>query len=92
MCLLGIYIFIFTYRDVSYEEGKSFSESMQFEFYKETSAKNGENVDEVFNAIVTTIIDKLSTQISLQPQKISGELSKKLSKQTLTKKQKHSCC
>ena len=48
---------------------------MQFEFYKEASAKNGDNVDEVFDTIITTIIDKLSTQISLQPQKISGELS-----------------
>lgn len=65
---------------------------MQFEFYKEASAKNGDNVDEVFDTIITTIIDKLSTQISLQPQKISGELSKKLSRQSLTKKNDHSCC
>lgn len=91
MCLQGIYIYL-SYRDVSYEEGKSFSESMQFEFYKEASAKNGDNVDEVFNAIVTTIIDKLSAQISLQSQKISGELSKKLSRQSITKKHDHSCC
>ena len=62
---------------------------MQFEFYKETSAKNGDNVDQVFNAIAKTIIDKLSTQGSAQSQKISLKLSKHLSKQSLTKQ---SCC
>ena len=65
---------------------------MLFEFYRETSAKNGDNVDEVFNEIVKKISDKLLVQTPLQSQKISENLSQKLSKQTLGKKNKNSCC
>ena len=39
-------------RVVSYEQGKSMSESIGAKAYFETSAKSGENIEEMFNEVI----------------------------------------
>ena len=57
ICLIGNKIDLENKREVSYEEGKNFAEENELLFF-ETSAKEGNNIQEIFVQSATNILDK----------------------------------
>ena len=57
ICLIGNKIDLEEQREVSYEEGKNFAEENEILFF-ETSAKEGNNIQEIFVQSATNILDK----------------------------------
>ena len=59
ICLIGNKIDLENKREVSYEEGKNFAEENELLFF-ETSAKEGNNIKEIFFQSATNILDKIN--------------------------------
>ena len=59
ICLIGNKIDLENKREVSYEEGKNFAEEKDLLFF-ETSAKEGNNIQEIFVQSATNILDKIN--------------------------------
>ena len=59
ICLIGNKIDLENKREVSYEEGKNFAEENDLIFF-ETSAKEGNNIQEIFVQSATNILDKIN--------------------------------
>ena len=59
ICLIGNKIDLENKREVSYEEGKNFAEENNLLFF-ETSAKEGNNIQEIFVQSATNILDKIN--------------------------------
>ncbi len=59
ICLIGNKIDLENKREVSYEEGKNFAEENDLLFF-ETSAKEGNNIQEIFVQSATNILDKIN--------------------------------
>ena len=59
ICLIGNKIDLENKREVSYEEGKNFAEENELLFF-ETSAKEGNNIQEIFVQSATNILDKIN--------------------------------
>ena len=59
ICLIGNKIDLENKREVSYEEGKNFAEENELLFF-ETSAKEGNNIQEIFFQSATNILDKIN--------------------------------
>ena len=59
ICLIGNKIDLENKREVSYEEGKNFAEENNLLFF-ETSAKEGNNIKEIFFQSATNILDKIN--------------------------------
>ena len=58
ICLVGNKIDLEDKREVSYEEGKNFAEENDLLFF-ETSAKDGNNIREIFLESATILVDKI---------------------------------
>ena len=58
ICLVGNKIDLEDKREVSYEEGKNFAEENDLLFF-ETSAKDGNNIQEIFLESATILVDKI---------------------------------
>ena len=97
ICLIGNKCDLDTKRVISNEEGKKFAEDNNLLFF-ETSAKNGTNIQEVFNETVTIIIDKIECgQINLDMANNGikiGKYPKSNNKvlQNNKQKDKNNCC
>ena len=59
ICLIGNKIDLENKREVSYEEGQNFAEENDLLFF-ETSAKEGNNIQEIFFQSATNILDKIN--------------------------------
>ena len=59
ICLIGNKTDLEEQRGVSYEEGKNFAEENDLLFF-ETSAKEGNNIQEIFVQSATNILDKIN--------------------------------
>ena len=59
ICLIGNKIDLENKREVSYEEGKNFAEENNLLFF-ETSAKEGNNIQEIFFESASVILDKIN--------------------------------
>ena len=59
ICLIGNKIDLENKREVSYEEGKNFAEENELLFF-EASAKEGNNIQEIFVQSATNILDKIN--------------------------------
>ena len=59
ICLIGNKIDLENKREVSYEEGKNFAEENDLLFF-ETSAKEGNNIQEIFVQSATNILEKIN--------------------------------
>ena len=59
ICLIGNKIDLENKREVSYEEGKNFAEENELLFF-ETSAKEGNNIQEIFVQSATNILEKIN--------------------------------
>ena len=65
ICLLGNKCDLEGRRAISYEEGEKFATDNQLLFF-ETSAKDGTNIQEIFNESASILVDKIeSGQIKL---------------------------
>ena len=65
ICLIGNKIDLENKREVSYEEGQNFAEENDLLFY-ETSAKEGNNIQEIFLESATFLVEKIEKgEISL---------------------------
>ncbi|CAG9334121.1 unnamed protein product [Blepharisma stoltei] len=78
-------------REVSYDEGKKYAESSKCEFL-EASAKSGEGVNELFEAVSKMIIVKMSLAESLHSRDLVDRTLKGKSLITETPKKKKGCC
>ena len=58
ICLIGNKTDLEEKREVSYEEGKNFAEENNLLFF-ETSAKDGNNIQEIFLESATNLVDKI---------------------------------
>ena len=58
VCLIGNKIDLEDKRQVSYEDGKKFAEENDMLFF-ETSAKEGNNIQEIFSESVSILVDKI---------------------------------
>ena len=61
ICLIGNKIDLEEQREVSYEEGKNFAEENNLIFF-ETSAKDGNNIKEIFLESATLLVDKIENK------------------------------
>jgi len=61
ICLIGNKIDLEEKREVSYEEGKNFAEENNLLFF-ETSAKDGNNIQEIFLESATLLVDKIENR------------------------------
>ena len=59
ICLIGNKLDLEDKREVSYEEGKNFADENNLLFF-ETSAKEGNNIQEIFFQSATNILDKIN--------------------------------
>ena len=59
ICLIGNKLDLENKREVSYEEGKNFAEENNLLFF-ETSAKEGNNIQEIFFESASVILDKIN--------------------------------
>ena len=59
ICLIGNKIDLENKREVSYEEGKNFAKENELLFF-ETSAKEGNNIQEIFVQSATNILEKIN--------------------------------
>jgi len=61
ICLIGNKTDLEEQREVSYEEGKNFAEENNLLFF-ETSAKDGNNIQEIFLESATLLVDKIENK------------------------------
>ena len=59
ICLIGNKLDLEDKREVSYEEGKNFADENNLLFF-ETSAKEGNNIQEIFFESASVILDKIN--------------------------------
>ena len=59
ICLIGNKLDLEDKREVSYDEGKNFAEENNLLFF-ETSAKEGNNIEEIFFESASVILDKIN--------------------------------
>ena len=59
ICLIGNKLDLEDKREVSYEEGKNFAEENNLLFF-ETSAKEGNNIQEIFFESASVILDEIN--------------------------------
>ena len=94
ICLVGNKSDLESKRVVSTEEGKKFAEGNGLLFY-ETSAQNGNNIEDMFNKVTSDIVNRIETgKIQLDTHNTGikiGKYPNKEIEQALEKKKK-GCC
>ena len=82
---------MFSLRRVSKEQGELAKTNNNLDFFIETSAKIGDNVDLVFNTIGKMLIEKEIESVNNKQQKIGDNFKMRLNSQQQISPQK-SCC
>ena len=93
ICLIGNKIDLEEKREVSYEEGKNFAEENNLLFF-ETSAKDGNNIQEIFLESATLLVDKIENrEIKLEESDNGIKINNSYEDEDMVKlKNKKSCC
>jgi GTPase SAR1 family protein len=93
MCLIGNKIDLEEQREVSYEEGKNFAEENNLLFF-ETSAKDGNNIQEIFLESATLLVDKIENrEIKLEESDNGIKINNSYEDEDMVKlKNKKRCC
>ena len=93
ICLIGNKIDLEDKREVSYEEGKNFAEENNLLFF-ETSAKDGNNIQEIFLESATLLVDKIENrEIKLEESDNGIKINNSYEDEDMVKlKNKKRCC
>ena len=93
ICLIGNKIDLEEKREVSYEEGKNFAEENNLLFF-ETSAKDGNNIQEIFLESATLLVDKIENrEIKLEESDNGIKINNSYEDEDMIKlKNKKRCC
>jgi GTPase SAR1 family protein len=93
ICLIGNKIDLEEKREVSYEEGKNFAEENNLLFF-ETSAKDGNNIQEIFLESATLLVDKIENrEIKLEESDNGIKINNSYEDEDMVKlKNKKRCC
>ncbi len=93
ICLIGNKIDLEEKREVSYEEGKNFAEENNLLFF-ETSAKDGNNIQEIFLESATLLVDKIENrEIKLEESDNGIKINNLYEDEDMVKlKNKKRCC
>ena len=93
ICLIGNKIDLEEKREVSYEEGKNFAEENNL-LYFETSAKDGNNIQEIFLESATLLVDKIENrEIKLEESDNGIKINNSYEDEDMVKlKNKKRCC
>ena len=93
ICLIGNKIDLEEKREVSYEEGKNFAEENNLLFC-ETSAKDGNNIQEIFLESATLLVDKIENkEIKLDQSDNGIKINNSYEDEDMIKlKNKKKCC
>ena len=93
ICLIGNKIDLEEKREVSYEEGKNFAEENNLLFF-ETSAKDGNNIQEIFLESATLLVDKIDNrEIKLEESDNGIKINNSYEDEDMVKlKNKKRCC
>ena len=93
ICLIGNKIDLEEKREVSYEEGKNFAEENNLLFF-ETSAKDGNNIQEIFLESATLLVDKIENRaIKLEESDNGIKINNSYEDEDMVKlKNKKRCC
>ena len=93
ICLIGNKIDLEEQREVSYEEGKNFAEENNLLFF-ETSAKDGNNIQEIFLESATLLVDKIENrEIKLEESDNGIKINNLYEDEDMVKlKNKKRCC
>ena len=93
ICLIGNKIDLEDKREVSYEEGKNFAEENNLLFF-ETSAKDGNNIQEIFLESATLLVDKIENrEIKLEESDNGIKINNSYDDEDMVKlKNKKRCC
>ena len=93
ICLIGNKIDLEEKREVSYEEGKNFAEENNLLFF-ETSAKDGNNIQEIFLESATLLVDKIENrEIKLEESDNGIKINNSYDDEDMVKlKNKKRCC
>jgi Ras-related protein Rab-2A len=93
ICLIGNKIDLEEQREVSYEEGKNFAEENNLLFF-ETSAKDGNNIQEIFLESATLLVDKIENrEIKLEESDNGIKINNSYEDEDMVKlKNKKRCC
>jgi hypothetical protein len=83
---------MFSLRKVSKEQGELAKTNNNFDYFIETSAKIGDNVDLVFNTIGKMLIEKEIEAKNNNNQKIGDNFKMMLNSQQQETSNKSSCC
>ena len=93
ICLIGNKTDLEEKREVSYEEGKIFAEENNLLFF-ETSAKDGNNIQEIFLESATLLVDKIENkEIKLDQSDNGIKINNSYEDEDMIKlKNKKKCC
>ena len=93
ICLIGNKLDLENKREVSYEEGKNFAEENNLLFF-ETSAKEGNNIQEIFFESASVILDKINNgEIKLETSDNGIKINNSVEDEDMVKlKNKKRCC
>ena len=93
ICLIGNKIDLEEQREVSYEEGKNLAEENNLLFF-ETSAKDGNNIQEIFLESATLLVDKIENrEIKLEESDNGIKINNSYEDEDMVKlKNKKRCC
>ena len=93
ICLIGNKIDLEEKREVSYEEGKNLAEENNLLFF-ETSAKDGNNIQEIFLESATLLVDKIENrEIKLEESDNGIKINNSYGDEDMVKlKNKKRCC
>ena len=93
ICLIGNKIDLEEKREVSYEEGKNFAEENNLLFF-ETSAKDGNNIQEIFLESANLLVDKIENrEIKLEESDNGIKINNSYEDEDMVKlKNKKRCC
>ena len=93
ICLIGNKIDLEEKREVSYEEGKNLAEENNLLFF-ETSAKDGNNIQEIFLESATLLVDKIENrEIKLEESDNGIKINNSYEDEDMVKlKNKKRCC
>ena len=93
ICLIGNKIDLEEKREVSYEEGKNFAEENNLLFF-ETSAKDGNNIQEIFLESATLLVDRIENrEIKLEESDNGIKINNSYEDEDMVKlKNKKRCC
>ena len=93
ICLIGNKTDLEEKREVSYEEGKNFAEENNLLFF-ETSAKDGNNIQEIFLESATLLVDKIENkEIKLDQSDNGIKINNSYEDEDMIKlKNKKKCC